>query len=190
MLPVIRTAKRAFAAVDRGRGHTLRPEQEAQNRVIPRASELAGPELRQLVDRLSFVSADALIADLPRQAKPDVLRALIRKLTVTRKIPAEMEDELVGSLIKRETLASTGIGQGVGIPHTKHAGVDRVIGAVAWCQEGLQFESLDDEPVHLVVLVISPADRHAEHLQALASVSSILLESRETAGNPSGGKTT
>ena len=67
--------------------------------------------------------------------------------------------------MKREELGSTGIGRGVAVPHTKHPSVDRLIGTVGVSQEGIDFQSLDGEKVHLFFLLVSPPDRPGDHLR-------------------------
>ena len=73
--------------------------------------------------------------------------------------------------LKREELGSTGIGRGVAVPHTKHPSIDKLIGTVAISEEGVDFESLDGEKVHLLFLLVSPPDRPGDHLRALENIS-------------------
>ena len=84
--------------------------------------------------------------------------------------PSEFEG-IIKAILKREELGSTGIGRGVAVPHTKHASVDRLIGTVGVSAEGVDFDSLDGEKVHLFFLLISPPDRPGDHLRALENVS-------------------
>jgi PTS system fructose-specific IIA component/PTS system nitrogen regulatory IIA component len=83
---------------------------------------------------------------------------------------------LIKAIMKREQLGSTGIGRGVAIPHAKHTGAERLIGSLAISRAGVQFQSLDGEPVHVLVMLISPQDRPGPHLQALESVSRSLRD--------------
>jgi PTS system fructose-specific IIA component/PTS system nitrogen regulatory IIA component len=73
--------------------------------------------------------------------------------------------------MKREDLGSTGIGRGVAVPHTKHPSVSRLVGTVAVSHDGVNFESLDGEPVQLFFLLVSPPDRPGDHLRALENIS-------------------
>jgi PTS system fructose-specific IIA component/PTS system nitrogen regulatory IIA component len=73
--------------------------------------------------------------------------------------------------MKREDLGSTGIGRGVAVPHTKHPSVSRLVGTVAVSPKGIEFESLDGEPVQLFFLLVSPPDRPGDHLRALENIS-------------------
>jgi PTS system fructose-specific IIA component/PTS system nitrogen regulatory IIA component len=79
-------------------------------------------------------------------------------------------DDIVRAVLKREQLGSTGIGRGIAIPHTKHNSVDRLVGTVAVSPGGVPFESIDAEPVHVFVLLVSPQDRPGDHLRALENV--------------------
>ena len=82
----------------------------------------------------------------------------------------EMEG-IIKAIMKREDLGSTGIGRGVAVPHTKHPSVDRLVGTVAISQDGIDFESLDGDPVQLFFLLVSPPDRPGDHLRALENIS-------------------
>lgn len=73
--------------------------------------------------------------------------------------------------MKREELGSTGIGRGIAVPHTKHPSVDQLTGTVGISQEGVDFQSLDGEPVQLFFLLVSPPDRPGDHLRALENIS-------------------
>ena len=75
------------------------------------------------------------------------------------KLAKDQFQGIVDAILKREELGSTGIGRGVAVPHTKHASVHELVGAVAVSEEGVDFDSLDGEKVHLLFLLISPPDR-------------------------------
>jgi PTS system nitrogen regulatory IIA component len=78
---------------------------------------------------------------------------------------------IVERLVERERLGSTGFGGGVAIPHGKIDGLDRVIGVFARLSAPVDFQAIDDLPVDLVFLLLSPPDSGVEHLKALARVS-------------------
>lgn len=118
-----------------------------------------------------FVSREAIRADLAASDKEGAIREVATALLEGGKIqPAEFEG-IVKAILKREELGSTGIGRGVAVPHTKHASVERLVGAVAVSHEGVDFNSLDGEKVNLLFLLISPPDRPGDHLRALENVS-------------------
>jgi nitrogen PTS system EIIA component len=122
-----------------------------------------------------FVIRDAILPELKAATKEDVIREVVESLRASGQLKADTED-VVKAILKRESLGSTGIGRGVAIPHTKHAGVDRLIGSLAISQRGVEFDSLDREPVYVFVLLISPQDRPGDHLRALENVSRSLRD--------------
>lgn len=78
--------------------------------------------------------------------------------------------DIVRAVLARERIGTTGIGQGIAIPHSRHPAVDRLIGTLAISAEGLPFRSLDSEPAHVFVLLLSPHDQPGVHLRALEAV--------------------
>lgn len=118
-----------------------------------------------------FVVRDAIISDLAATTKQEAIREIIESLVRTGHIKAEEKDSIVSHIMKREELGSTGIGNGVAVPHTKHNSVERMIGTVAVSKKGLEFTSIDREPVTIVFLLVSPPDRPGDHLRALENIS-------------------
>jgi mannitol/fructose-specific phosphotransferase system IIA component (Ntr-type) len=123
-----------------------------------------------------FVVKDAILPDLKAATKEAVIREMVESLKGVGSIPGGDTEDIVRAILKRELLGSTGIGRGVAIPHTKHGSVDRLIGTVALSRPGVSFDSLDGEPVHVFVLLISPQDRPGDHLRALENVSRSLRD--------------
>lgn len=118
-----------------------------------------------------FVVRDAIVPDLAATTKEGVIREMVESLRSAGYFKGTDPEDLIKAILKRELLGSTGIGRGVAIPHTKHNSVDRLIGTVALSKNGVSFDSLDGEPVHIFVLLISPQDRPGDHLRALENVS-------------------
>ncbi len=118
-----------------------------------------------------FVVPDAILANLQSDSKEGVVREMIGRLRTSGHVSASQCEGIVKAILKREELGSTGIGNGVAVPHTKHPSVDRLVGTVALSQEGVNFASLDGEPVHVFFLLISPPDRPSDHLRALENIS-------------------
>ena len=79
--------------------------------------------------------------------------------------------DIVSAAMDRERLGSTGVGSGVALPHARLEGLDRVHAALARLEEPLEYDSIDERPVDLVVLLLAPNDAGSEHLRALAQVS-------------------
>ena len=118
-----------------------------------------------------FVATDAIRAHVAADSKERVIREMVQALVDAGRIAAGDQDGIVKAIMKREDLGSTGIGRGVAVPHTKHPSVNRLVGTVAVSPAGIEFESLDGEPVHLLFLLVSPPDRPGDHLRALESIS-------------------
>jgi len=123
-----------------------------------------------------FVVRDAIIPELPATNKEGVIREMVEALRAAGQFRGADLEDIIRAILKREFLGSTGIGRGVAIPHTKHNSVERLIGTVALSNKGIAFDSLDGEPVHVFVLLISPQDRPGDHLRALENVSRSLRD--------------
>ena len=123
-----------------------------------------------------FVVRDAIVPNLAATNKEGVIREMVESLRGAGYFKGTDIEDIVRAILKRELLGSTGIGRGVAIPHTKHASVERLVGTVALSRAGVPFDSLDGEPVHVFVLLISPQDRPGDHLRALENVSRSLRE--------------
>jgi PTS system nitrogen regulatory IIA component len=115
---------------------------------------------------------DGLLAD----TKEGILRELSE--VVCRRIPALSPDRLTAILMEREGLGSTGIGEGVAIPHGKIPGIDRLVAAFGRSRGGVQFASLDGKPARLFFLVLAPENSAGMHLKALARISRLLKDPR------------
>jgi mannitol/fructose-specific phosphotransferase system IIA component (Ntr-type) len=123
-----------------------------------------------------FVVREAIVPSLSATTKEGVIRGMVESLRNAGQFRGTDVEDVIRAILKRELLGSTGIGRGVAIPHTKHAGVDRLIGTLAVAPAGVAFESLDGEPVYIFVLLISPQDRPGDHLRALENVSRCLRD--------------
>ncbi len=123
---------------------------------------------------MDFIVKDAVVVNLQGKEKKDVLEELVNALVKSKKISSK--EKVVKILLDREELGSTGIGQGVGIPHGKTDEVDNVVIAFGSSKQGIEFESLDGEPVYLVFLLLAPVESTGAHLKALAKISRILKD--------------
>lgn len=123
-----------------------------------------------------FVIREAISADLKAAQKDGVIREMVENLRSAGYFKGNEAEDVVKAILKRELLSSTGIGDGVAIPHAKHAGVTRLIGAVAVAPAGVAFEAVDNDPVYVLFMLVSPQERPSEHLRALESVSRCLKD--------------
>lgn len=120
---------------------------------------------------IDFIEVKALRADLRSDEKEAVIEELVEALVEAGGIKRSDKAGVVDAVMKREELGSTGIGRGVAVPHTKHPHVDRLIGTVGISRDGVDFNSLDGEKVHIFFLLVSPPDRPGDHLRALENIS-------------------
>lgn len=131
------------------------------------------------MNNLSLIlSADAVDADLTVANKKGLFQML--GTAAARRTGLAAKD-IVAALNERERLGSTGFGSGVAIPHGKLPGLDRVVGYFARLNQPIDFQAVDDMPVDLVFLLLSPPDAGADHLKALASVSRALRDKQTLA---------
>src|SRR5688500_20025860 len=118
-----------------------------------------------------FINVDSIRANLTASSKEAVIREMVGALVEAGQIRGDDLEGIIKAIMKREELGSTGIGRGVAVPHTKHPSIDRLVGTVAISSDGVNFESLDGEKVHLLFLLVSPPDRPGDHLRALENIS-------------------
>ena len=123
---------------------------------------------------LPFMNSDAVLPDLKATHKREALREIVESLVDSGSLPECEIDSIVATLLRREELGSTGIGEGVALPHSKHPAVTREVGTVAWSATGFDFDCIDQQPVHLMVLLLSPTDHSTDHIRALAQVARII----------------
>lgn len=119
----------------------------------------------------NFVVREAIVPSLKSTTKEEVIREMVGSLRNQGAIHATEEDAVVAAILKREELGSTGIGNGVAVPHTKHSSVEKLSAAVAISRTGVDFASLDGEDVFILFLLVSPPDRPGDHLRGLENIS-------------------
>jgi nitrogen PTS system EIIA component len=123
---------------------------------------------------LDFLCSDAITTELNGQTKEEVIRELVQLLHKAKKIKDVAH--LVKILMEREELGSTGIGQGIAIPHGKSDALKDIVAAFGISKKGVNFNALDGEPVNLIFLLIAPHDSAGAHLKALAKISRLLKD--------------
>lgn len=119
-------------------------------------------------DFTRFLASDALVADLAVAHKKALFQALA---ALAEKALALDSRQVVECLNERERLGTTGFGGGVAIPHGRIDGLPGIRAAFVRLQKPIDYGAIDDLPVDLVFMLLSPADAGAEHLKALAQVS-------------------
>lgn len=114
-----------------------------------------------------LVPSGAIVASLTAQDREGVVIELIDALVSSGAASAKVRDELVSRVMEREKRGSTGFGKGVAVPHVKHRSVQKMAAAIGLSARGVDFSSLDKQPVYSVFLLLSPEDRPEDHLHAM-----------------------
>lgn len=117
---------------------------------------------------------DSIIGKLTSRDKKGVLEELVSVLVEHGRLKSK--ENPVQVLLERERLGSTGIGDGIAIPHGKLKDIKSMICSFGRTREGIDFQSIDEKPSHLFFLLFAPQDSAGEHLQALARLSRILKD--------------
>jgi len=125
---------------------------------------------------LDMLKREFIIKDLQATGKRDVLEELVHVFADQN---GGMDREtMVQVLLEREKLGSTGIGDGIAIPHGKLAGIEEILVGFGRSRAGVDFNSLDGRPVHLFFLIIAPDTSSAQYLKVLAKISRMLKDSK------------
>jgi nitrogen PTS system EIIA component len=117
-----------------------------------------------------FVCFDALVPNLKATNREGVIAELVEALAKAKVLSSAAGKEVTQAVIKRENEASTGLGKGVAVPHVKHKSVKKVTATVGRSSVGVDFNSLDKQPVYSVILIVSPLDNAESHLQVMEKV--------------------
>ena len=123
---------------------------------------------------MDFLNRDAISVDLKAKNKKEAIEELVDLLIKAKKVEEENKDKIMKALLDREELGSTGIGQGIAIPHAKSDGVKEVVSSFGKSAEGVEFDALDNKPVYLLFLLVAPMEASSLHIKALAKISRLL----------------
>ncbi|HAW50451.1 TPA: hypothetical protein DCX16_05850 [bacterium] len=118
-----------------------------------------------------LLSESGFIVDLKSKKKNEILKNMVSLLAKKNDFD---EEEVLNGIMTRESIMSTGLGQGVAIPHTKAKSAKKVIVGFARFKNGIDFDAIDGEPVHLVFMVIVPQDATMSQIKILARISRLL----------------
>lgn len=125
------------------------------------------------MDLSDLISPEAMIASLKAKNNKQLLQALSAHAA---RLTGLKERDIYDTLLQRERLGSTGLGQGIAIPHGKFAGLTRIVGVFAKLAEPVDFDAVDGAPVDIVFLLLAPEGAGADHLKALARISRLLRD--------------
>jgi PTS system nitrogen regulatory IIA component len=122
---------------------------------------------------LDFLSPQAVLATLRVNGKKQALHELASH---SARLTGLEQRVVFEALLQRERLGSTGIGEGIAIPHGKLPGLDRLFGLAARLEKPIDFEALDGQPVDILFLLLAPEDAGADHLKALSRIARVLRQ--------------
>jgi PTS system nitrogen regulatory IIA component len=118
-----------------------------------------------------LLSAETILPNLKVNSKKQLLQELADKAAELNLLAKR---DIFEALLQRERLGSTGVGNGIAIPHGKLQGLDRLVGIFAQLESPIAFDAIDDQPVDLVFLILAPEGSGADHLRILSKVSRVL----------------
>jgi PTS system nitrogen regulatory IIA component len=120
---------------------------------------------------IDLLTPEAVLPALKAQGKKQLVQELAERAALLTGLP---ERRIFETLIERERLGSTGMGQGIAIPHGRLAGLNKIVGLFARMETPIAYDAVDNQPVDLVFLLLAPEGAGADHLKALARVSRLL----------------
>jgi PTS system nitrogen regulatory IIA component len=120
-----------------------------------------------------IISPRGVLANLRASSKKQALQELAKRAT---EITGESERAIFEVLLERERLGTTGVGNGIAIPHGKLASLPRLYALFAKLEQPIDFDAIDEQPVDLICLLLAPQTAGADHLKALAQVSRLLRD--------------
>jgi PTS system nitrogen regulatory IIA component len=125
------------------------------------------------MDLSDLIEVSAVMPALKVNSKKQLLQVLSERAA---QLTGLSERLVFDTILQREKLGSTGVGNGIAIPHGKISGVKRILGVFARLETPVDFEALDDQPVDLVFLLLAPEGAGADHLKALSRIARALRD--------------
>ena len=119
-----------------------------------------------------LMTKDLVVLDFECHTKVQAIEVLVDRLVQTNKLPHR--EEILRVIMEREKLASTGIGNGVALPHGRIDSIDDVFIVFGRTKHPIEFDALDEAPVTLIFLIVSPIQQNESYLKALSSISRLL----------------
>jgi len=129
------------------------------------------PEITRM-NLLDILSLESTLVDLKGESKEEIITELVNSLPVGNAITDR--DQVLQAVLDREKIMSTGIGDGIAIPHGKSAAATELVAAMGTQRRGMDFDALDGEPAYVFFLLVSPANVSGPHIKALARISRLL----------------
>jgi PTS system nitrogen regulatory IIA component len=118
-----------------------------------------------------LLSPEGVLPSLKVKDKKQLLQQLADRASQITRVP---QSRILETLIERERLGTTGVGQGIAIPHGRLTEIKKITGIFAKLETPIEYEAVDNQPVELVFMLLAPEGAGADHLKALARVSRLL----------------
>ncbi|MCX8021897.1 MAG: PTS sugar transporter subunit IIA [Syntrophorhabdaceae bacterium] len=123
---------------------------------------------------IDVLKENCILADLKGETKREVIEELVYPLKEMNLI--EEVDEAVNVVLEREKLGSTGIGEGIAIPHGKYRGINDILCVFGKSKKGVDFDAIDRKPVYMFFLILTPEDAVNQYLKTLSRISKMLRD--------------
>jgi len=128
------------------------------------------------IDILDYLDKDSIIVGLKQKSKKKILSAVLEHLIAKKKIGKDGEKEILKNLLQREEMGSTAIGGYIALPHARINSVKDIVLCFVVSREGIEFDSLDQEPVNIIALLLSNQKEAGLHLKMLAFLARMLRD--------------
>ena len=128
------------------------------------------------INILDYLDKDSIIIGLAQKTKKKILAAILKHLIEKKKINKDSEKEILKNLFQREEMGSTAIGGYIALPHARINSIKDIVLCFVVSQEGIEFDSLDQEPVNIIALLLSNQKEAGLHLKMLAFLARMLRE--------------
>lgn len=126
-----------------------------------------------MMELSELINSDSVVATLKVGSKKQALQELAQ---IAENVTGISSRDIFGTVLQRERLGSTGVGQGIAIPHGKLDELDRLFAIFARLDTPISFDAMDDQPVDLIFMLLAPESAGADHLKALARISRTLRD--------------
>ena len=124
-----------------------------------------------------LISKEAILTDLDLDSKKKVIQAIATQASKICDLP---ERDILEKLLARERLGSTAVGHGIAIPHGKLKNIDKIMGLFAKLNSPIDFDSLEEQPVDLIFVLLAPESAGTDHLTALSHIAKVLKDNEIT----------
>lgn len=125
---------------------------------------------------IDYLDKDSIFLDLKQKNKKNTLACLLDHLIQKKKVNKEHKKEILKALLRREEMGSTAIGGGIALPHARLTSINNIVICIGVSAPGIEFDSLDQEPVNIVTLLLSNQKEAGLHLKMLAFLARMLRD--------------